>query len=65
MIAAPRGYGGTTVGVAYNADLYSIRGTGDVMINGSKEKKGVRNGLTKAGKRSDVKIISMSIGDIF
>lgn len=65
LIAAPRGFNGTAIGAAYNADLLSIRGTGDVMINGSKEKKGVKNALVIAGNRSDVKIISMSIGDIF
>lgn len=65
LIAAPRGYNGTPVGVAYNADLVSVRGTGDVVINGSKEKTGVRDGLKIAGNRSDVKIVSMSIGDVF
>lgn len=65
LIVAPRGYNGTPAGVAYNADLVSVRGTGDVVINGSKEKNGVRDGLKIAGDRSDVKIVSMSIGDVF
>ncbi|MBX2871608.1 MAG: S8 family serine peptidase [Saprospiraceae bacterium] len=65
LIAAPRGSGGSSVGVAYNCNLYSIRGTGDVVVNGSKEKTGVKNALVKAGKRGSTKIISMSIGDIF
>ncbi|NET33358.1 MAG: S8 family serine peptidase [Cyanothece sp. SIO1E1] len=65
LIAAPRGNGGSSVGVAYNCNLYSIRGTGDVVVNGSKEKTGVKNALVIAGKRGGTKIISMSIGDIF
>lgn len=65
LIAAPRAYGGSTVGVAYKANLISYRGTGDVVINSSNEKEGVRDALIAAGNRSDVKIISMSIGDVF
>lgn len=65
LVAAPRGYNGTSVGVAYKANLISYRATGDVVINGSSEKNGVKNALIGAGNRSDVKIISMSIGDVF
>ncbi len=65
LIAAPRGYNGTSVGVAYKSNLISYRATGDVVVNGSKEKTGVKNALIGAGNRSDVKIISMSIGDVF
>lgn len=65
LLAAPRGSGGATVGVAYNANLLAIRATGDVVVNGSSEKKGVKNALIIAGGRSDVKVISMSLGDIF
>ncbi|HMQ64560.1 MAG TPA: S8 family serine peptidase, partial [Flavilitoribacter sp.] len=65
LLAAPRGNGGATVGVAYNANLLAIRATGDVVVNGSSEKKGVKNALIIAGGRSDVKVISMSLGDIF
>jgi subtilisin family serine protease len=36
-----------------------------VIINGSKEKKGVKNALVAIGNRSDVKVVSMSIGDVF
>jgi serine protease len=43
----------------------AYRATSDVVINGSKEKKGVKNALVGAGNRSDVKVISMSIGDVF
>ncbi len=64
-ISAPRASGGSSVGVAYNADLVAIRGTGDVVINGGSEKDGVSDALVILGNRSDVKIISMSIGDVF
>lgn len=65
LAGAPRTNNGSTVGVAYKANLYTYRGTSDVIINGSKEKKGVKNSLIDAGNRSAVKIISMSIGDVF
>lgn len=64
-IAAPRSNTGTSVGVAYNANLVSVRGTGDVLVNGGKEKTGVSDALVLLGDRSDVKVISMSIGDVF
>src|SRR5690606_3520026 len=64
VIAAPRGTGGSCVGVAYNANLVAVRGTGDVLIEGSKEQSGVADALVFLGNRSDVKIISMSIGNI-
>ena len=65
LIAAPRGSGGSAVGVAYNCNLLAIRGTGDVVVNSSKEKTGVKNALVIAGNNSNTRIISMSIGDIF
>lgn len=65
VIAAPRSSSGSSVGVAYNANLVSVRGTGDVVINGGSEKTGVSDALVYLGNRSDVKIISMSIGDVF
>jgi subtilisin family serine protease len=65
LIAAPRGYDGTPAGVAYNCNLLGIRVTSDVIINGSSEKKGVADGLVIAGNNTSVKIISMSIGDVF
>lgn len=63
MIAAPR----TTynsVGVAYKANLVSCRATDDVIINESLEKDGVSDSFYYLGGRADVKIISMSLGDI-
>ena len=65
LAAAPNTGGGATVGAAYQANLISYRGTSDVVVNGSREKRGVRDALVAAGNRSDVKIISMSIGDVF
>lgn len=65
VIASPRTNNGVTVGVAYNANLVSARGTSDVLVSSSSEKTGVANSLTYLGNRSDVKIISMSIGNVF
>ncbi|NNC83307.1 MAG: S8/S53 family peptidase [Flavobacteriales bacterium] len=56
---------GNALGVAYNADLLSIRAVEDVVITTSNESAGVRDALKVAGKRSSVKVISMSIGDPF
>lgn len=65
LIVAPRGYGGTAVGVAYNANLVAIRGTGDVILDSRDEKRGVANALKILGNSPDVRIISMSIGSLF
>ncbi|MEM7660024.1 MAG: S8/S53 family peptidase [Bacteroidota bacterium] len=62
---APRTSSGSTVGVAYESNLVSYRGTDDVVINESREKDGVSDALYALGSRSDVKIVSMSIGDVF
>lgn len=62
---APRGTDGNAVGVAYKADLMSIRATNDVIISSSNERKGVRDALYLTGNRNDVKIVSMSIGTPF
>ncbi len=65
VVAAPRNSVGNAVGVAYNSNLISVRGTSDVIVNTSDEKNGVAEALVLLGNRSDVKIISMSIGDVF
>lgn len=65
LATAPRGSDGNAVGVAYNADLVSIRAVEDVVINTSDEKDGVKNALIIAGNNSNVKVISMSIGTPF
>ncbi|WP_299387251.1 S8 family serine peptidase [uncultured Lacinutrix sp.] len=61
-MAAPRNDNGMPVGVAYNANLIAYRATEDVLLNDYHERKGVSNALIALGNRSDVKIISMSIG---
>ena len=65
LAAAPRTSEGSTVGVAYEANLRSYRATSDVIINGSREKRGVKDALVSAGNHSGTKVISMSIGDVF
>ena len=65
FIAAPRNTSlRSTTGVAYGANLISVRGTNDVVINEGNEKKGVSDALVLLGNRSDVRIISMSLGDV-
>jgi hypothetical protein len=61
---SPRNSSGGMVGVAYNANLVSVRASADVLINESRENKGVADALVLAGNRSDVQIVSMSIGNI-
>ncbi|GJM32769.1 MAG: hypothetical protein DHS20C18_17700 [Saprospiraceae bacterium] len=65
LATAPKTSAGSSVGVAYKSSLLAIRGTDDVWLNWWREKEGVADGLYIAGNRSDVKIISMSLGDIF
>ena len=65
LLSAPRGDGGATVGVAYNCNLKAFRACTDVIINSSSEKNGVRDALYISGNDNAVKIISMSIGDVF
>jgi len=62
---APRNDIGMPVGVAYNANLISYRATSNVLLDGYHEQKGVANALKALADRSDVQIISMSIGHIF
>ncbi|AXG69959.1 subtilisin BL [Kordia sp. SMS9] len=64
VATAPRNNNGMPVGVAYNSNLISYRGTKNVLLDGYHEQKGVANALTALGNRSDVKVISMSIGHI-
>jgi serine protease len=64
-IAAPRTNAGSTVGVAYKSNLVSVRATDDVVINEGAEKDGVSDAFYYLGNRNDVKIISMSLGDVF
>jgi serine protease len=65
VATAPRNASGMPVGVAYNANLVSYRASSDVVLNGYHEQRGVQNAFTALGNRSDVRIISMSMGHIF
>jgi len=65
LATAPRSNDGNAVGVAYNANLLAIKAVEDVIISTSNERNGVKEALKLAGNRSDVKVISMSIGSPF
>jgi hypothetical protein len=65
LATAPRSSDGNSVGVAYKANLISIRAVADVVISTSNERVGVRDALYLAANRSDVQIVSMSIGTPF
>ena len=62
--AAPRGTGGAMAGIAYNCNLVTCRAAADVYLDESRENKGVADAFTNAGNRTDVRIISMSMGRI-
>lgn len=64
VAAAPRNDNGTPVGVAYNANLVTYRAASNVVLEGYHEQNGVKNAFTALGNRSDVRIISMSMGHI-
>lgn len=61
-IAAPNNKRGAPVGVAYECNLITYRGTSDVVLDGYQEQRGVTRSLTELADKSQVKIISMSIG---
>ena len=65
VAAAPRNDNGKPVGVAYNANLISYRAASNVVLDGYHEQRGVASAFTALANRSDVKIISMSMGHIF
>ena len=62
VAAAPRGTDGAACGVAYNSNLVTCRAAEDVLIDASREVTGVTNAYKNAANRTDVKIISMSMG---
>ncbi|MCC3157049.1 S8/S53 family peptidase [Hymenobacter sp. 15J16-1T3B] len=62
--AAPRGTDGASVGIAYNANLITIRAAEDVFIDASREVQGIADAYTLAANRPDVRIISMSMGRV-
>ncbi len=59
---APRSIDGASVGIAYNANLISIRAAADVYLDESREIVGVSNAFMQAGNNENVRIISMSMG---
>ncbi len=64
-LCAPRNNDGMAVGVAYQANLYSVRAVEDVIISSGHEKDGVSDAYVLLGNNSNVKIISMSLGSPF
>jgi subtilisin family serine protease len=64
VCAAPRGSDGNAAGIAYNSDLITVRASSDVLIDASREVKGVSDAYVLAGNRSDVRVTSMSLGRI-
>ncbi len=64
IIAAPKNAENVPVGVAYNCDLFTVRGTADVLLDGYSEQDGVADAITLLAGRSKTKIISMSLGNI-
>ncbi len=64
-IAGPRNNRNLPTGVAYNCNLVAYRAVKNVVVDGYHEKRGVSRALTELGNRSDVRVISMSIGHVF
>jgi hypothetical protein len=64
-ISSPRNNDYQPVGVAYNCNLVAYRATSDVVLDGYHEQQGVADALKALGNRSDVRIISMSVGYIY
>ncbi|MEO6040228.1 MAG: S8/S53 family peptidase, partial [Saprospiraceae bacterium] len=60
--AAPRGTDGNSTGIAYNANMVTIRAAADVFLDESRETVGVSNAFIQAGNDGNVRIISMSMG---
>jgi serine protease len=65
LAVGPRNAQNATTGVAYQAGLHLIRACADVVLDESAERTGVKNALVKMGDRTDVNIVSMSIGTPF
>lgn len=63
--AGPRNNVGAPVGVAYRSNLHFIRAADDVVLDASAEKTATKNAFIQMGNRSDVRIISLSMGNPF
>lgn len=64
VLGAPRGIDGNAAGIAYNANLVTVRAAEDVLIEGSREAKGVSDAYIIAGNRADIRVTSMSLGRV-
>ena len=65
LATGPRNNTGATSGVAYQSNLYFIRGCEDVILDQSAERTGVKNALIQMGNNVDVRVVSMSVGTPF
>ena len=65
VATAPRNNANMPVGVAYNASLVAYRAAKNVVLDSYHEQNGVSNAIKAAANRSDVRVISMSLGHIF
>lgn len=65
VLAAPRTRSGQPTGVAYGANVVVFRAAHDVFLDDYHEKKGVAQAIISLANRSDVRVISMSMGYIF
>ncbi len=65
LAVGPRNNLNNTTGIAYKSNLHFIRACNDVVLDGSSERTGVKNALVRMGNRTDVRIVSMSIGTPF
>lgn len=63
--AGPRNNQNSSTGVAYKSNLHFIRACDDVVLDGTAERTATKNALIRMGDRTDVRIISMSIGTPF
>lgn len=61
----PRNNQNSTCGVAYKSNLHFIRGAEDVVLDLSSEKTATKNAFIRMGNRSDVRVISLSMGTPF
>jgi hypothetical protein len=64
LIAAPF-QGAQTVGIAYKSNLVVFKGARDVLFDKADEKLAVTLSYKRLAEMNDVKIITMSMGDIF
>ncbi|PSL45614.1 subtilase family protein [Chitinophaga niastensis] len=63
-LAGPRGTNGASTGIAYNCNLVVVHAAENVVILSSESVQGVSAAYILGGDRTDVKIISMSMGTI-